>query len=171
MAKKQKVKKMTEEEALKMLDELREKAMSFNGVCPRKLKLIFEEIPQFVAQAKRVGRARSQIYSEGFKEKQVKPFIEELALGLSELTSSYRTLKGTNPYLDVRGDVADFLAREGDWGECMGTFYALDFLFESFPKIKEEGLCLGRPEYYQAIVTALIAGFMMFNSIAPDFQK
>lgn len=171
MAKKQKVKKVTEEEALKMLDELREKAMSFNGVCSKKLRSIFEEVPQFVAQAKRVGRARSEIYSKEFKEKQVKPFIETLAFGLSELTASYRTLRGINPYLDVRGEVADFLAREGSWGECAGTVYELDFLFESFPWVKKDGLGLGRPEGYQAIVTALIAGFMMFNSIAPDLQK
>ena len=67
--------------------------------------------------------------------------------------------------------MADFLAREGNWGECMGTVYELDFLFESFPKAKEEGLGLGRPEGYQSIVTALIATFIMFNLIAPTLKE
>lgn len=164
MKEKEKSEKMSEEEALKTLNELQEKAMEFDGVCPKKLKCIFKKIPRILEHSKRIGRARSDIYSKEFEKNELKPFLMELALSLSELTAKCRETIGTDAYLDLRGDVADFLAQEGSYGECMGTYYQLDFLFESHPKIIQGSL--GHPGGYKSIIFALITSLKMFNSTA-----
>jgi len=169
MTKKEKLEKMSEKEALKMLNELQEKAMKFDEIFTQKLRNIFIGIPSILENSKRIERARSSIYSRKFDEDEIEPFFKELALGLSELTARCRETIGPYIYLDIRGDVADFLAQEGPWGECMGTYYQLDFLFESHPKITQESL--GHPNGYKSIIIALIASLKMFNSILPKLTK
>jgi len=172
MKKKEKPEKMSEKEALKMLNELQKKAMEFNEFQVVKelgLDKIFKDIPEILEQSKRVDRARSDIYSEKFENNNLRPFLKKLALSLSGLTEKYRQAVGIDKYLDIRGDVADFLVQEGPWNECMGTFYQLDFLFESYPIIAETGF--GYPHGYKSIVIALITALKMFNYILVKSEK
>jgi len=163
MKKKEKSEKMSEKEALKMLNELQKKAMEFNEFHVVKelgLGHILEEIPEILEQSKRVDRVRSNIYSKKFEDNNLKPFFTKLVLSLSKLTEKCRQTIGINGYLDIRGDVADFLVQENQWNECMGTFNELDFLFESYPEIILEDL--GRPHGHRSIIVSLIAALKMF---------
>lgn len=161
---KEKPKKISEAEALTILNELQKKAMGYDGIYFKELRVVFKKISRILIQSKRIQRARSDVYSKKFKENELKPFFKELALNLSELAAECRGSIGTDAYLDLRGDVADFLVQEGPFGECMGTHYQLDFLFESRPKIVQENL--GLPSDYKSIIIVLIAILKMFNSMA-----
>lgn len=161
--------KEAEEKAMKQLNELRDQAIKFDGIAPRGLKNAFKKIPRILEQSKRIGKARSEVYSKKFEEAELKPFLSDFVLGLSEVTAKGRETIGVDSYLDLRGEVADYMAKEGGWGECMGTYYQLDFLFESYPKITQDRL--GQSGGYQGMVVAVTAGLKMFNSIAQKLKK
>ncbi len=178
MKEKEKSEKMPEEEALEMLNELLRKAMKFDGVCSKGLKNAFKKIPRILKKSKRterirrkIGKAGNAIYSEKFEKKDLRPFIDKLALGLSELIAKYRKIMGLNSYLNIRKDAADFLTQESSWDKYMrGVICQLDLLFESYPHIFLKDL-EEPPNDYHSIVIVLIVSLKMFNSIAPTLKK
>lgn len=165
----EKTEKMSEGEALRMLLSLRAAAIVLSQSCSgsffEELKEVFEEVPEIVTQAKRVEKAKSQVFLERFKEKKLNSFLDKFASGISSLTAQHERSMGINSYLDLRGEVVDFVTKP--FGLLSNPAYQFDFIFEHY-KVMWKNLDSGRPNNYQDLVIMLIAGFRMFNSIAPE---
>lgn len=164
-----------EERDIKDLYGLFEQAVNWNVVASKHLTDAFNKIPRILEESKRIERTRSDNYSRIFIKKEMEPFLYDFAYGLSQAIQEYRETENHDNYLDIRGEIADYVAIESIWGDNTRPQGKLDFLFESCTKIETKNFGLLGLGYYKGMhkemIVVITAGLKMFNAVAPKLKS